>query len=218
MTDRYAIPHTLGSKYPGVYGHAYAIETILQENPVYDAPIWFDSGFLFIVLLLIILILYVRNVGLRILLIVMVLIAAFSGELALFMRSNLLLNYSSVVICSFMLLAVYWIYRRVVLITRLKMAVGFDPHYIDTFRQERRKTGGLVQKNVCVLTADIRDYTKFVSENDATVVVEIMRDYFAAMERIITTHGGYINKYVGDEIMCFWGAPMPQEDHALRSC
>ena len=217
MTDRYAFPHTLGSKYPGVYGQAYAIETILQEKPLNDVPIWFDSGFLFIVLLLIILILYTRNVGLRILLIVMVLIAAFSAELVVFTRINLLLNYSSVVICSFLFLAVYWIYRRVVLMTRLKMAVGFDPHYIDTFRQERRKTGGHVQKDVCVLTADIRDYTKFVSENDAIIVAEIMRDFFAAMERIITTHGGYINKYVGDEIIAIYGFPLNPKLKEVRS-
>ena len=38
------------------------------------------------------------------------------------------------------------------------------------------------------------------------------------MTDIILTSGGLIDKYEGDAIMAFWGAPVPQEDHAVRAC
>jgi adenylate cyclase len=38
------------------------------------------------------------------------------------------------------------------------------------------------------------------------------------MTDLMLSTGGVIDKYIGDAIMCFWGAPMPQEDHAARAC
>jgi adenylate cyclase len=42
--------------------------------------------------------------------------------------------------------------------------------------------------------------------------------YLTAMTDLIMEYKGTLDKYVGDEIMCFWGAPIPQEDHALLAC
>ena len=42
--------------------------------------------------------------------------------------------------------------------------------------------------------------------------------YLTAMTDLILEYKGTLDKYVGDEIMCFWGAPVPQEEHALLAC
>ncbi|MCX5833407.1 MAG: adenylate/guanylate cyclase domain-containing protein, partial [Deltaproteobacteria bacterium] len=49
-------------------------------------------------------------------------------------------------------------------------------------------------------------------------VVTLLNRYLTAMTDIILASGGIIDKYEGDAIMAFWGAPLPQEDHAVRAC
>ena len=44
-----------------------------------------------------------------------------------------------------------------------------------------------------------------------------MNEYFAAMTPVIERHGATLDKFIGDCIMVFFGAPVAQEDHALRA-
>jgi adenylate cyclase len=63
----------------------------------------------------------------------------------------------------------------------------------------------------------VRGYTAYVSGTDSAVVSRVMADYMAAMERCITAEGGYINKYVGDEIIAVFGFPLAAEGSAERA-
>ena len=49
-------------------------------------------------------------------------------------------------------------------------------------------------------------------------LVEHLNEYLEAMTNIVIKYEGTLDKYVGDEIMAFWGAPVPQQDHALLAC
>ncbi|MDX1518546.1 MAG: adenylate/guanylate cyclase domain-containing protein, partial [Gammaproteobacteria bacterium] len=44
-----------------------------------------------------------------------------------------------------------------------------------------------------------------------------LSEYLDVLSRHITDSGGTVDKYIGDSIMAFWGAPFPQDDHASRS-
>ena len=48
-------------------------------------------------------------------------------------------------------------------------------------------------------------------------MVEILNQHFAASGEIILNSGGTLDKFIGDAIMAFWGAPAPREDHALAA-
>jgi adenylate cyclase len=52
----------------------------------------------------------------------------------------------------------------------------------------------------------------------ATRLVELLNEYLSAMTDILLEDGGTLDKYEGDAIIAFFGAPMPMEDHAVRSC
>jgi len=45
----------------------------------------------------------------------------------------------------------------------------------------------------------------------------MLNEYFTLMTSILLRHGATIDKYIGDSVMAFWGAPLPQEDHAHRA-
>ncbi|ATX80053.1 adenylate cyclase [Mariprofundus aestuarium] len=78
---------------------------------------------------------------------------------------------------------------------------------------EMLKLGG-VRKNVTVLFSDVRGFTTFSENHTPEEVVEVLNEFLAAMTDVIMHWNGTLDKFVGDEIMAFWGAPGEQENHA----
>lgn len=73
-------------------------------------------------------------------------------------------------------------------------------------------TGDMI--DVTVLFCDLRDYTGFAEKHSPREVVEMMNQYFTAMERVVRQNGGVVLQFVGDEIEAVFGAPEPDLDHA----
>lgn len=73
-------------------------------------------------------------------------------------------------------------------------------------------TGDLI--DVTVLFCDLRDYTGFAEKHSPREVVEMLNQYFTAMERVIRQNGGVVLQFVGDEIEAVFGAPEPDPEHA----
>lgn len=71
--------------------------------------------------------------------------------------------------------------------------------------------------NLTILFSDIRGFTSFSESRDPQEVVQRINDYCKDMVDIIYKHGGTLDKYMGDGIMAYFGAPVPQEDHAERA-
>ncbi len=68
-----------------------------------------------------------------------------------------------------------------------------------------------------VLYADIRGSTSLAERTEPERLVQFINRYLGTMTEIILAHGGTLDKFVGDEVMALFGAPFPQEDHALRA-
>lgn len=75
--------------------------------------------------------------------------------------------------------------------------------------------GELVE--LSVLFADLRGSTNLAERTEPERLVEFIKDYFSEMTEVIFLHEGTVDKFVGDEVMALFGAPIPQQDHALRS-
>jgi adenylate cyclase len=69
-------------------------------------------------------------------------------------------------------------------------------------------------RELTVLFSDVRDFTSISEGLGAAELSELMNEYLSAMTRVIYDHRGTVDKYIGDAIMAFWGAPIHDHDHA----
>lgn len=65
---------------------------------------------------------------------------------------------------------------------------------------------------------DINHFSDLTSSYHPREVVKYLNKYFSEMSEVIMENDGTIDKYEGDAIMAFWGAPSPQDDHAILAC
>jgi len=81
---------------------------------------------------------------------------------------------------------------------------------------EKLRLGGYTSR-VSVLFADIRGFTSFTEDYPATVVVRLLNLIFKRLVPVIFAHRGTFDKYLGDAVMAFYGAPVPYPDDTLRA-
>lgn len=68
-----------------------------------------------------------------------------------------------------------------------------------------------------VLYADLRGSTRLAETVDPKHLVEFLNDFLAKMADVILEHEGTLDKFMGDEVMALFGAPLPFDDHAFRA-
>ncbi|MEX1198213.1 MAG: adenylate/guanylate cyclase domain-containing protein [Pseudohongiellaceae bacterium] len=71
-----------------------------------------------------------------------------------------------------------------------------------------------VNRELTVLFSDIRNFTAISESLSATELKTLLNEFFTPVTGIIFDHQGTIDKYVGDMVMAFWGAPLKDDDHA----
>jgi len=69
-------------------------------------------------------------------------------------------------------------------------------------------------KDVTIIFTDIKGFTAFSEKHTPQEVVGRLNEYLGVMVQVIEEYDGYVDKFIGDGIMAFWGAPIAQPDHA----
>lgn len=81
----------------------------------------------------------------------------------------------------------------------------------------RARLGG-EKRVMTVMFSDIRGFTTMSEKLDPVELVNFLNEYLSAMTEIIFERGGVVDKYMGDAIMAFWGAPIDDPQHAENAC
>lgn len=68
-----------------------------------------------------------------------------------------------------------------------------------------------------VLFSDMRGFTSVSERVDVDVLVEMLNMHLGAMTEVVIANGGTLDKFVADEVVAIFGAPLPMQDHALRA-
>jgi adenylate cyclase len=94
-----------------------------------------------------------------------------------------------------------------------------SPEMVERLAESGRlpELGGEMRE-ITVLFCDLRGFTALSERTEPTQLVEVLNAFFTVATEVILNEGGTIDKYIGDEIMAFWNAPIEQQDHALRAC
>ena len=220
----------------GVEIHATAIQNVLDQRFVSVLDPTIGMG-LILVLSLVAFIGFValKSIKVRyvwaleigvVLLVILLIFGVFEAGVVIFGSSGMLIN---VVNPSLALVFTYFgtaVYQYLTERQQKAMIKGVFSHYLNPAvvnilvnDPSKAKLGGDL-RDLTIFFSDIASFTT-ISEHyhgKPEGLVELLNEYLEEMTTIVLKYEGTLDKYIGDAIMAFWGAPIPQKDHALRAC
>lgn len=211
----------LEKSYPGVEVHANIIAGILDDM-VRQQPAWvLGVEMLLLIAVALFMLLFttrlspVLQVGVTVLLALLITggnFLAWNRGLVIPLASSLLLL--TVLFTYIMAFGFFAETRGKRTITRL-FGQYVPPDLVDEMAKNPEKISLEGEsRELTVLFSDVRDFTSISEGLSATELSALMNAYLTSMTRLIHKHRGTIDKYMGDAIMAFWGAPLHDADHA----
>lgn len=73
------------------------------------------------------------------------------------------------------------------------------------------------ERELTIMFADFAGFTSIAEKLDGRRTVFVLNSYLRALAGVLLESGAYVNKFLGDGLMAFWGAPAPAPDHASRA-
>lgn len=94
-----------------------------------------------------------------------------------------------------------------------------SPTLIDQMIEEKTEPQLGGDENVhTALFTDVQGFSKFSEQLTPTELVELLNDYLTHMTNILLNNNGTLDKYIGDAIVAFYGAPVPVKEHEFKAC
>jgi adenylate cyclase len=216
-------PTPLETQFPLSEIHSHAVNTILTQKFIHPLPSW--VGMLIVLLLT----LLIGRLSLRFKpllfagLSFLVLISFLGGTFILFMSKGYLVNvthpFLGILLC-YSSITLYKYTTEEIEKKRLKQVFQrYVSHQVMEMilnNPEEVSLGGR-RKELTILFADIKDFTKYSDGVEPEEVVEFLTEYFDRMTEIIFEYGGTVDKLIGDGILAFFGDPVSYTDHAQRA-
>ncbi|MBD3306284.1 CHASE2 domain-containing protein [candidate division KSB3 bacterium] len=212
--------------FPGVEIHATTIANILQ-NDFLTRPQWttlVEAAIIIILGLLLGVVRHQKSPIWGIWAALLALLGIFAFALTAFLAANIWINVTFPLLfigLDYLMITSYKYFTEERQKRGLKNAFQ---HYVSpTVVNEMLKTiddlklGG-ERRQLTALFCDIRGFTGISEQMPPEELVEFLNQYFSEMTQIVLSYEGTLDKYVGDAIMAFYGAPLEQPDHAGKAC
>ena len=91
-----------------------------------------------------------------------------------------------------------------------------SPAVLDQIDPNSLQIGGK-QSDITILFADIRNFTGYSEKHTPEELVTVLNCYLAAAAEAVLANEGTVDKFLGDAVMAWFNAPLPQPDHTLRA-
>lgn len=216
-----------GGEVPGVEVHATAADNLLRNRPVHDGA---PQGTLSLAALLLLgplvalAVAGIRRYALAVACSAGLLLAWPAAAFATFRAAGWHLAIVGPAASGLLALVATLAWRLGFADRQARWLRGAFSHYVSpavveelAAHPERVRLGG-ERREMTVLFADLRGFTTVAEGLDPVAVTRLLNRFFTPMTRRVLAAGGTLDKYMGDALMAFFGAPLPQADHARRAC
>ena len=211
--------------YPGVEIHANMIAGIIDGNIKQNPAYTLGAEFMMVALsgLLVALLLPLLSPLWGTVATLVLLFAVVGTNLAIWQTQNLVLPLATTVVLLFVMY-LFNVTFALFVETRGKRQLArlfgqyVPPELVDEMSEDPRAFSLEGEsRELTVLFSDVRSFTTISEGLDPRELSQLMNEYLTPMTRIIHEHRGTIDKYMGDAIMAFWGAPLHDGDHARHA-
>jgi adenylate cyclase len=208
---------------PGVEINANIVQSLLTRDFLYYQDDVSTIGFIFIFALLAGIFLYRFRIHITTFFLVILAIAYILSAVYLFdtgIIMNVLFPLLSITLVYIPLVVIFYITEEK---SRKWITSIFgkyvSPVVIDNLikNPDKIKLGGQ-KRNITIFFSDIRGFTPISEKLNPEDLVRLLNEYLTEMTSIIIKDEGLVDKYMGDAIMAFWGAPLDQPNHAIMAC
>jgi len=223
VLDEALVPTSINSKMPGVEVHANAIQTILEGKFLRNTTMFEQIGTILFLSLLGILILLYLNIWYGIVFALVILIAYTGTAHAAYSNGiivNMVYPYIAILLTYFGSI-VYKYFTELREKSYIENAFGkyLSPNVMkEVIDNPATLHLGGTKKEVTVFFSDIENFTTLSEELAPEVLIKQLNEYLSAMTNIVMRNEGTLDKYVGDAIVAYFGAPVSQENHAVKAC
>lgn len=214
----------ISHKEAGVFLHAYAISNILEQDFLRPAGKLITNLLIIIFsVFAVIPVLYLSRLSVATLIPVLIGVAYVFLAYASF-ASNLLMTVMAPIFALLFSLLLAYSYRtyaekhnkqRIRAMLSQYVSPSVLTYVVDNFETLNAEIGS--SENLTILFSDIRGFTKISEIQQPQEVVDMLNIYFSTMTDIIFEHKGTLDKFIGDAIMAFWGAPIKTNDYAEQA-
>ncbi len=209
---------------PGFEIHAHALQTILDGNYISRQKDIFLLMFMILTALLVVLFNRKFGAGWGFTLTIIVMAGYYGIAVQSFLTAQIFLNVTGVLITAFFSQVTTVGYEYVNEQREKRRIKGMfssyvSPTLVDQMIEsgEEPKLGG-EDTYMTAFFSDIVSFSTFSEKLEPKQLVTLINEYLTAMTDIINDQGGTLDKFIGDAIVAFYGAPVYIEEHALRAC
>ena len=212
----------VGRTYPGVETHANMLSAFLDGKSIVrpDYAVGFDAAQLLCAGVLLAVALPALSATSAVLLSLGVVAALAGLNLWLYLAQGLAMPLATVIVMAVLAFALNMVYGYFVESrSKRELAALFGtyvpPELVDEMvKQPENYSMQATSRELTVMFCDMRGFTAMSEQMEPLQLQALLNDVFSQLTHIIRSHRGTIDKYMGDCVMAFWGAPVPTAEHA----